>query len=147
MAVTMLCGVGPREKQQHSCQLDSFLELAERLYNSWDIGPSSTSGHFKSQRVVHGCHHAHDRGHRARIVLYQATNGVHEHIDHMIDVREHDQLKTGAAPTANTEHGAQSIQCYMGFPWSLILSIQCQPFHCATQKRYPALIPIPRRLP
>ena len=61
---------------------------------------------FISQEITHGRHHAHDGGNLALIVLYQATNGVHWHIDQMTDVPEHDRLKANAAPTANTEHGA-----------------------------------------
>ena len=39
---------------------------------------------FISQGVTHGRHHVHDGGNLALIVLYQDTNGVHWHIDHMI---------------------------------------------------------------
>ena len=36
--------------------------------------------------------HVDDGGNRALIVLYQAINGVHWDIDHIIDVPEHDRL-------------------------------------------------------
>ena len=48
---------------------------------------------FISQGVVHGRQHSHDGGSLALIVLYQATNGVHWHIDQMTDVPEHDRLE------------------------------------------------------
>ena len=59
-------------------------------------GPEVLSNYkwiFISQRATHGCQHAHDIGNRARIVLYQATNGVHWDIDHMIEVPKHDQME------------------------------------------------------
>ena len=48
---------------------------------------------FISQGVTHGRQHAHDKGSRALIILYQAANRVHWHIDHMIEVPEPDQLE------------------------------------------------------
>ena len=48
---------------------------------------------FISQGVTHGRHHAHDGSNRVLIVFYQATNGVHWHINHMMDVPKHDQLE------------------------------------------------------
>ena len=48
---------------------------------------------FIIEGVVHGRQHAHDKGSRALIILYQAANRVHWHIDHMIEVPEPDQLE------------------------------------------------------
>ena len=45
---------------------------------------------FVSQGVVHRLHHAHDGGNRALIiVLFQAANGAHWHIDQMIEMPQH----------------------------------------------------------
>ena len=61
----------------------------------WD-GPEVLSKYkwaFTSEEVIHGRHQAHDGDICALIVLYQATNGVHWHIDHMIAVPGHDRLE------------------------------------------------------
>ena len=48
---------------------------------------------FISQRIIHGRQPALDGGNLALIVLYQAINKVHWHINHIIEVIEHDRLE------------------------------------------------------
>ena len=112
---------------------------------------------FISQGVVHGRQHSHDGGSLALIVLYQATYGVHWHIDHMMDVPEHDQLELMQLQqrTWNTALVFAAHSKLHGFSWSLppstnnmhaFKALQRQPFHRAKRKLHSALTAIITRL-
>ena len=105
---------------------------------------------FISQGVVHGRQHSHDGGSLALIVLYQATNGVHWHIDQMTNVPEHDRLVLVQLQqrTRNTALVFAAHPKLHGFPWTLSPSInnmhafkalQRESFHRAKRKLHPAL--------
>ena len=81
---------------------------------------------FISQGVTHGRHHAHDGGNGTLIVLYQATNGDHWHIDHMTDVNDRLDLVQLQQQTRNTAFVSQRIRSYMSLhKASCPLSITC----------------------
>ena len=71
---------------------------------------------FTSQGVTHGRHDAHDGGNCVLIVLCQATNRVHWHINHILDVPEHDRLElVQLQQRTRTRHlYSQHIRSYMG---------------------------------
>ena len=112
---------------------------------------------FISQGVVHGRQHVHDGGNCALVVLYQATNGVHWHIDHMIEVPEHDLLEQ-VQLQQRTRYTALVFTAHPklhGFPWSLppninnmhaFKALQRQPFYRTKRKLHPAMTAVITRL-